>query len=213
MTIPTLPPVQNLRSKADQALGRRSVVQSRLVQLEQGIARSQANEERLDKVSALFKTLIDREITDGVQAVEKLLTEGVKAVFDDQDLWVTAEVEAKNGKVSVELVTSQRNDDGTIVQGVSSDAFGGAVTTVQSVLLRLSVMLRRGQRPLLLLDETLPAFDSNYVGNMAKFLQSLCSRMGVDVLIVSHNPLLVEAAHKAYTIRKDNGEATFHLSR
>lgn len=213
MTIPALPSVQNLRSKADQALGRRSVVQSRLVQLEQGIARSQAVEERLDKVAALFKTLIDREITDGVQAVEKLLTEGVKAVFDDQDLWVTAEIEAKNGKVSVELVTSQRNDDCTIVQGVSNDAFGGAVTTVQSVLLRLSVMLRRGQRPMLLLDETLPAFDSNYVGNMAKFLQSLCSRMGVDVLIVSHNPLLVEAAHKAYTIRKDNGEATFHLSR
>lgn len=213
MMLPALPTVQNLRSKADKALGRRSVVQAKLDDLQRKIAQQMLDEDRLDKVAALFKTLIDHEITDGVQAVEKLLTEGVKAVFDDQDLWVEAEVEAKNGKVSVELITNQRNEDGTVVQGVSNDAFGGAVTTVQSVLLRLSVLLRRGQRPLLLLDESLPAFDQNYVGNMAKFLQSLCSRMGVDVLIVSHNPLLVEAAHKAYQIRKDNGEATFHLTR
>jgi len=213
MTLPALPTVQNLRSKADKALGRRSVVQSKLDDLQRKIAQQMQDEARLDKVAALFKTLIDHEITDGVQAVEKLLTEGVKAVFDDQDLWVEAEIEAKNGKVSVELITFQRNEDGTIVQGVSNDAFGGAVTTVQSVLLRLAILLRRGQRPMLLLDESLPAFDQNYVGNMAKFLQSLCKRMGVDILIVSHNPLLVEAAHKAYQIRKDNGEATFHLTR
>lgn len=212
-TLPTIPPTQALRSKADKALGRRASVQSRMDDTAAKIDKLMADEARLDKVSTLFKALIDREITDNVQAVEKLLTEGLRAVFDDQDLWVTAEVEAKHGKISVELVTNQRNPDGTIVQGVSNEAFGGAVTTVQSVLLRLSVLLRRDLRPVIFLDESLPAINQNYIGNMSKFLQALCARMGVDVLMVSHDPLLIEAAQKAYQIRKDNGEATFHLAR
>lgn len=212
-TLPTIPPTQALRSKADKALGRRASVQSRMDDTAAKIDKLMADEARLDKVSTLFKALIDREITDNVQAVEKLLTEGLRAVFDDQDLWVTAEVEAKHGKVNVELVTNQRCPDGTVVAGVSNEAFGGAVTTVQSVLLRLSVLLRRGLRPVIFLDESLPAINQNYIGNMSKFLQTLCSRMGVDILMVSHDPLLIEAAQKAYQIRKDNGEATFHLAR
>jgi len=212
-TLPHIPAVQNLRSKADKALGRRSAVQSRIADTEAKIAKLTADEAKLDKVVELFKLLIDKEITDNVQAVEKLLTEGLRAVFDDQDLWVQAEVEAKHGKVSVELVTHQRHPDGNVVAGVSNEAFGGAVTTVQSVLLRLSVLLRRGLRPVIFLDESLPAINQTYIGNMSKFLQSLCSRMGVDILMVSHDPLLIEAAHKAYQIRKDNGEATFHLAR
>ena len=212
-TLPAIPSVQHLRTKADKAEGRRSAVQARVADTETKIFRLSADESKLDKVAELFKFLIDKEITDNVQAVEKLLTEGLRAVFDDQDLWVVAEVEAKHGKVNVELVTNQRHPDGNVVTGVSSEAFGGAVTTVQSVLLRLSVLLRRGLRPVIFLDESLPAINQMYIGNMSRFLQTLCVRMGVDILMVSHDPLLIEAAQTAYQIRKDNGEATFHLAR
>jgi len=213
MTLPPVPNTQPLRSKADKALGRRGSVQSRIDETQAKIAALTELEVKLERVSELFKLLIDREITNNVKAVEQLLTEGLRAVFDDQDLWVQAEVEAKHGKVHVELVTYQRQPDGNIVSGVSNEAFGGAVTTVQSVLLRLSVLLRRDQRPVIFLDESLPAINQAYIGNMAKFLQSLCSRLGVDILMVSHDPLLIEAAHKAYSIRKDDGQATFHLTR
>jgi hypothetical protein len=211
--LPAVPSTQALRSKADKASGRRASVLARRDETQAKIDKLMADEDRLDKVSTLFKTLIDREITDNVQAVEKLLTEGLRAVFDDQDLWVTTEVEAKHGKISVDLITNQRHPDGSVVAGISSEAFGGAVTTVQSVLLRLSVLLRRGLRPVIFLDESLPAINQNYIGNMAKFLQALCARMGVDILMVSHDPMLIEAAQKAYQIRKDHGEASFHLVR
>ena len=81
--------------------------------------------------------------------------------------------------------------------------------TVQSVLLRIIVLLRRDMRPLLLLDESLPAFDAHYVTNMGRFLSLLCKRVGMDILLVSHNPALVEAADKAYTIQIKDGASIF----
>lgn len=202
-----------LRSRLDRVIGRRDAVRKRLHDVEAEIKRLEAEEELADLSAGLLRTLIDNEVTDGVKAVEELLTEGLQAVFDDQEISVRADVDVQRGKVSVDFVTIQKQADGTVTEGLSREAYGGAVTTVQSVLLRLIVTVRRGLRPVLFLDETLPAFDANYVHNMGAFLRVLCERLGVDVLLVSHNPAMVDAADHAYRIQKINGAATFRRIR
>ena len=208
-----IPSSKRLRSVADRVLGKREGVQTRLSVMSQKIKGLEAEGELLQLVSNVIRSLIDSEINDSVQAVEKLQSEGLRTVFDDQDLSVSASVETQRGKISVELLTSQKLADGTVIEGVSNDAFGGAITTVQSVLMRIIVILRRDMRPLLLLDESLPAFDANYVSNMADFLRALSERLGLDILLVSHNQSLVEGAHKAYQIKKVGGAAKFEVAR
>lgn len=205
-----LPSITSLRSRVDRAIGLRDGVVSRLNSVNSDIKELENEEALLDLVSGLLRQLIDREVTVGVQAVEKLQTEGLQTVFSDQDLKVKTQVEVHRGKVSVDLVTSQKHSGGVEVEGLSNDAFGGAVATVQSILLRIIIILRRGLRPVLLLDESLPAFDGNYVSNMGSFLSVLCSRLGLDILLVTHNPSLVEAADRAYRITTD-GAARFVL--
>lgn len=169
--------------------------------------------ELLALVQGVLRSLIDQEVTAGVEAVEKLLTEGLQAVFHDQKLSVESEVSISRGKVSVDLITAHERPDGTLIKGVSNDAFGGAVATVQSVLLRIIVMKRRGLRPLLLLDESLPAFDAGYVHNMGEFLQLICERLGIDILLVTHNPALVDASNRAYRIVRTKSGARFERMR
>lgn len=201
-----------LSEDASRVLGRRDAAVSALAESKASVRVLENKVDLLDLVSSLLRSLIDSEITEGVKAIETLQTEGVRAVFDDQDISVRAEVEVLRGKVNVSLITSQRKN-GETIEGVSLDGFGGAVSTVQSVLLRLALIFRRGLRPVLFLDESLPAFDEKYVLNMATFLKTLCARTGVDILLVTHNPLLVEAADRAYRIRRDKDQASFHRIR
>lgn len=205
-----------LRSLAEQSakiVGRREAAKDSLKGSLAAVRVLEGRVDLLDLVAALLRTLIDSEITEGVKAIEALQSEGVRAVFDDQDINVRAEVEVSRGKVNVSLVTSQKKENGDVIEGVSLEGFGGAVSTVQSILLRLALIFRRGLRPILMLDESLPAFDERYVLNMAAFLKSLCAKMGVDILLVTHNPALVEAADRAYRIRRENGHATFQKIR
>ena len=74
-------------------------------------------------------------------------------------------------------------------------------------------MMRRGLRPLLMLDESLPAFDHNYVVNMGRFLSTLCQRVGMDVLLVTHNQALVEAADNAYRLVPRRGSVKLESAR
>lgn len=208
-----LPSLEPLRSQVSRACGRRDAVARRL-SLTRREAKDLENESALlDMVCGLFRTLIDQEVTTSVEAVEKLQTEGLQAVFDDQKLEVKAAVKIERGKVSVDLLTSQVHPGGLEIEGESVESFGGAVSTVQSILLRVIIVFRRGLRPLLLLDETLPAFDSNYIQNMGRFLSKLCARLNLDILLIAHNQAFVDAADNAYRIVKRDGQARFEKIR
>lgn len=181
--------------------------------LRQTVSVLEKEESLADLSASLLRTMIDAEVTQSVKAVEELLTEGLRSVFTDQDLSVRADIDISHGKVAVEFVTIQRHPDGSVTEGASRDAYGGAVTTVQSLLLRVLVTLRRGLRPVLFLDETLPAFDANYVTNMANFLHALSQKLGFDMLLVSHNPAMIDAAECAYRIVNTDGKASFKKIR
>lgn len=211
--LPPLPDVSALRSDLDKAIGRRQAAQEQRDETVREIKQLEDEEELLSLVAALFRKMIDEEITEGVAAIEKLLSEGLQSVFDDQDLAVKGDIGVQRGKVSVDLITHETKPDGVVIEGSTDDSYGGAVTTVQSNLMRVIVMLRREMRPLMLLDEALPAFDSNYIHNMAKFLAALCSRLDMDIALVTHNPTLIEAGDKGYRIQKKRGEALFRPVR
>lgn len=208
-----VPDISSLRSAVDQIKGFREATRRRLADNEQEIAKLELESDLLGRVSDVFRSMIDREILHSVKAVERLLTEGLQSVFDDQDLKVSATVSVVRGKVSVDLKTIQQGTDGSVTEGACGDAFGGAVLTVQSILMRVIVMLRRGMRPVLFLDETLPALDNNYAANMGRFLGKLCDKLGLDILLVTHNPILADAAQHAYQIKKKKGIARFEKIR
>ena len=83
------------------------------------------------------------------------------------------------------------------------------MSTVESVLLRTITTMRRGLRPLLVMDETLAAIAKTYVEKTAEFLRLLCERVpgGMDVLVITHDPLVVDGAHKAYSLEQGKNGA------
>lgn len=207
-----IPQTNALQSRLDRAIGRRDGIRTELSEVKKEIKRLEGEESLLDLVTALIRQLIDQEVNLGVRAVERLQTEGLQTVFDDQDLRIRADVKERRGKISVDLVTIQQSGDKTI-EGTGNDMFGGAVATVESILLRIIIIFRRNLRPVLFLDETLPAFDHNYISNMGQFCSVLCERLGMDILAVTHNPALIEAADHGYRILKHNGTARFEKIR
>ena len=209
MDLPTLPDLTAARATANKALGLRDALDQQIEENDRRIADLQNEEELLDLVANLIRQLIDAEVTDGVRAVEKLQSEGLQEIFHDQALSVRAEVEESRGKVSVTLLTQRKQKDGSVVEGVADQSFGGSILTMQSILMRITVIFRRNMRPLLLLDETLGAVANKYVDRAARFLSTLCKRLGLDVLLITHDEALVGAAHRAYYVTYTKDRAKF----
>lgn len=204
-----VPDLTPLRATVEKAKTLRSVLEERIEENKTQVQELQNEEELLDLVGNLIRQLIDVEVTDGVKAVEKLQTEGLQEIFHDQKLSVRAEVGEERGKVSVTLLTGRERKDGSVVEGTADQSFGGSVLTMQSVLMRITVIFRRQMRPLLLLDETLSAVANKYVDRAARFLSTLSKRLDLDILLISHDEALVSASTNAYYVTYEKDKAKY----
>jgi ABC-type thiamine transport system ATPase subunit len=95
-----------------------------------------------------------------------------------------------------------------LIVGDVADTFGGAVATLQSILLRILVILKRGMTPVLFLDESLGAMEHRYAVNMGMFLSELSGRMGLDILLITHHthPDFLGLANVRYHARQNKGQ-------
>lgn len=209
VSLSPIPDLTSVRAAANKVVGLREALDRQIEETAKKIKGLENEDELLELVANLIRRLIDTEVTDGVRAVERLQTEGLQEIFHDQGLSVRSVVEESRGKISVSLLTQRPLQDGSMVEGSAENSFGGSVLTMQSVLMRITVIFRRNLRPLLLLDETLAAVASQYVDRAARFLSALSKSLGLDILLVSHDEALVGASDRAYKIGYVGDQARF----
>lgn len=172
----------------------------RIDDLENEIAFLELDKDKKTEAGIILDTLAQDEVERGVSTYISLLEEGLKAIFPEQEVGLTAEITKVRGKVAVNLKTTFKGQDGLEIEGGGIDAFGGAVTTIQSLLLRISLILKRKLRPVLILDETFPAVDENRVEILVDFLKVLCSRLDMDILCITHDSTITDNCDVGYKI-------------
>lgn len=192
-----IPDISRVETRLTSLSAMQRMVKSVITSTEKEISSLEAEVEVLGMVAELFRSLIDKEIEQTVASLKRLQDQGMGMVFPDQEVSVDASINVRRGKVSVDLATCQGESQGPVM-----DAYGGSVATLQSVLLRLQVIKRRGLRPCLFLDESLAAFDPDYAQNMSKFFQLVCKKMNIDMMVITHSEELCEYADKIYQVRK-----------
>lgn len=146
-----------------------------------------------DKVEELFKFLLHKYVYKYADSFSSVVTEGMKTIFWDQEVTFNVDVQQKHGKVWVEFNTVQNG-----VSGQPLESFGGGLSSVQSLILRLLVLLKSGMARYLILDESLAALSADYVPTCAEFLRKMCDELDVNVLLITHNKDFLEHSDVAY---------------
>jgi len=147
----------------------------------------------LAKVNELFRALLDRMVLDHVKSIEAVISEGLRTIFQDQDLSFEAEVSQRYNKVAIDFYIKQ-DSDRLPIRGNPMDSFGGGPTSIASLVLRILALLRMKHWPVLLLDETLAAVSDEYVDQAGLFLQRLAETTGITLLLVTHKQAFLDHA-------------------
>ncbi len=148
------------------------------------------------KTSTVLKHLLDIMVKDEVARMAGLITYGLKTIFEDQNLTFTPEITKKNEKIYIELKT---NDNG-IEGGYKS--FGGSVAVIESFLLRVLCLLKKKFAKFMILDETFSAVGVEYIANTGKLISELSKKIGLDVLLVTHQKEFQHSADHVYRVKE-----------
>ena len=152
--------------------------------------------ERDTKASAVLKHLLDMMVKNEITKMAALITYGLKSVFDDQNLTFLPDKKQKGGKINIELKTI--NDD---IEG-DFRSFGGSVAVIESFLMRILCALKKNLARLMLLDETFAAVGEEYISNTGKLISELSKKIGIDILLVTHQKEFKHNADRVYRIKE-----------
>jgi len=164
-----------------------SSVESEILSLEEEVS-------LLDKVSSLFKHLLDSLLEEKKQEIQKLVTYGLKTVFTDQDLRFHINIEPKYNTI----YTNFRTEQVGVAEGDVLDSFGGGVVNIESFLLRIITLFQTKLTPFLFLDETFSHVSGEYVENTSALLSNVCKQLGLTIALITHKEDMLNNADKIY---------------
>ena len=120
-----------------------------------------------------------------------IVTRCLQEVFEDGNLQFRLIYEQKRNQTEVRAVIS----DGTGNDYDPLRSKGGGLVDVASFGLRLACLMLRRPQPakVLILDEPFKWVSAGYQHNVSRMLQNLSGEFGMQILMVSHLPELLEA--------------------
>lgn len=203
--------VRRLRTKSTKLRALRDQIADDLRSKEQEVEALSARQEVLAKVLELYRVLMDQMIMNQVKTIEKMVTEGLRTIFYDQDLSFKIELAPKYNRIAADIFICSGDPENGGVKGDPLGSFGGGPASIVSLILRVLTMLRLKRRKLLLLDETLNAVSNDYIETTAKFLRELSETTSLPILMVTHKSEFMDHATIAYQGEKT--ESSFSVKR
>lgn len=183
------------RGECDRATRQLADVEAKLLAAADQARLEEMVQDVLTKASAL-----SWERTKG--SVEALVDRALRAVFTDRDYKFVIEQETKRGASSISF---------TLVEGgVETDVWddgGLGVADIVGFALRAAyiVLYRPKVRPILFWDEPFKNLSVDYVPNAARFVRKVADELGLQIVVVTHNPAFVAEADQVFRLEKVDG--------
>lgn len=185
--------VQVTRRNLDRQAGRAQQVAKAGQQAEADIACLEERTELYAKVSALLTSIGEAAQESARTMFEDLATQALQAIFGG-DLSFRLQAGETGGQVTLEPVIRSEHDGEVLETPVLGARGGGMAVTVGFVLQLVMVILTPGVRNILFLDETFAHVSVVYRHPLARFLQEIASRTGMQIFMITHDDVYAEYA-------------------
>lgn len=198
--------VASLSNEAARLEGRHEAYNRLCSRLVAEVESLKSDAEVLEMVVRLFERMLRELVGESLEHVEKLVTAGLRAVFEDKTLSFKTEMDLDR---KVPVLKFYIKDEELGVEAPPRGNFGGGCVALADFLLRVICILKLGLPRVMFQDETLSQVSAQYLPAAGEFIRKLCAKLGMDVVLVTHSDFQgsADTVYKA-TMRR----GSLHLS-
>lgn len=187
-----------VRQRLDQAIGRRDAVQKRLEQKRQKLTTLQARMPAIEEAQALIQLTAQETQEQLKYHIEDIVQVAIDSCFPGEYVFC-AKFDMKAGRTVCRLVLE--DEVGNEVNPM--DANGGGLVDLISFALRLSAWTLSQTDNVIVLDEPFKFLSENLRPVAGEILRKLRKKLGLQFIMVTHDPLMVEIADKVFEVKKN----------
>ena len=189
--------ISSLEGRKDEAIRTVTSLENELTDLSSDV-------ELLTKVEQTLLHISTKVLGQSTKNIDKLVTVGLRIVFNDQNLEFVTSTDRYRGKTAIKFDLLENGRSAPLM-----DAYGGGVLVIVGVLLRTFTTMSLGLRRLLFLDETLAHLSESYIDNASGLLKKLCDELDFTIIMVTHQPEFASHADVVYEVVQNNNATTF----
>lgn len=160
----------------------------------------------LGRVDEALLQISTKVLGQSTVKIDKLVTAGLRMVFEGEDLRFTTILERFRGKTAVRFKLTARGIEAPIME-----AYGGGVLAIAAVLLRVVAIMVLDMRRILILDESLSMVSRPHIPGASRLLKKLGAELGFAILMVTHQDRFAEYADRHYAAKRAPGGTEFHV--
>lgn len=192
--------MKELRARVEALRGQKAYIESGIKAEEKEIEQDKIALENCAKAREIIRLVAVETQQQLSFHLEELVTNAMVAVFDYPYKFKVEFVTKRN---TTECVLSLEDHNGNSVSPL--DASGGGVVDVCSFALRIAIwsITAPRPRPVLVLDEPFRYLSRDLLDNAGRMLGELCEKLGLQVIMVSHEKPLVEEADKVFIVKRN----------
>ena len=189
--------VKELERKANFLSGVLHTRQEVVRETSKSLAENKSNAELLEKVRVVLSHLLESTSKKDLNGMDNLVTYGLKSVYPEKGLEFKSEIVDSGKKVYIDMDTYR--------SGLKASKDNkGSVTVVESLLIRILSLLKKGSAKFLLADEPFAAVGSAHINNVGTLLEELARKLEMDILLVTHNPGVSDSCMFRASLHEDN---------
>ena len=141
--------------------------------------------------------------------IENIITEAMHLIYDDT-YSASLTYSIKNNRSHLEIEMLRQTKDGEVRRNMGG--FGGGMADTISMPMRLMVLMGAKQTDkVCILDECWKHIDQERVELVAKFVRILADRLGIQVLFLTHHPLMRDFADRVVEVSEVDGKSVIEM--
>ena len=191
--------IGSLRTKYEQAIGQRDMLKKQLTDTEIRIETQEAHLENCLKARSIIQTVAETTQRKLESHISNLVTMALAAVFPDPYTFILRFVKRRE-KTEADLLFVKDGNEGSPM-----DISGGGPLDVASFALRTATWAIKPTRNVLILDEAFRFVSRDLQSKCSEMVKHLSVKLGLQFLIVSHIPEIMECADKVFAITNKDG--------
>jgi len=191
--------IVSLRTKYEQAVGQRNMLNKQLTDVEIRIKTQEAHLLNCSKARSIIQTVAESTQKKIEHHISSLVTMALAAVFPDPYTFVLRFVKRRE-KTEADLLFVKDGNEGSPM-----DVSGGGPLDVASFALRTATWAIKPTRNVLILDEPGKYISRDLQSKFSEMIKYLNVKLGLQFLIVSHIPEITECADKVFVITNIGG--------
>ena len=199
----------DLRTGIDKLKGRRDWMAKTKENLEGQVTLFESHMVRIDEAKVLIRDVAKQTQDQLVYHISEIATLALQAVFPNPYSLEVEFTDERRGKTECDIWLVKKGN-----RAIPLASTGHGPADIASLALLISVWsLRKPRtRPILILDEPMKAVDLDLRPVASAMLKEISSRLGMQVLLVTHDPNLVGAADRIFEVGQVEDEDGWDVS-